>query len=425
MKRKQTLRIPIPVCLVVGLSVASAAAAQGHRATAAGARGYGLAGVGVALGGSPLEALRLNPALLAGAGAVEISIASESEEGSLSSEVGPFSGTTADDTEDDLTPAFAWSGQQAGGGRISWGIGAYEAGGFGVDYHQQADNPVLAPQPFGFGAFYTQYEVMHVPVALAYQVSPAFSFGVAAKLGQATFGASPAGFATPDCTSALGPCYFPDVDEDRQTAVGWQAGVLWGSERFAVGASYSVGEEYDFEWNSAVANPGVPTFGTNRQIAHTIAEPDVTTVGVVYRPTARLAIAVDGQQIAYEDAEGFGSGTGAPGFADVTVMGVAVEMMLSQAVTLRVGATQADSPIEQERAFFAIGSPLVIEDRLAAGLSWRFGLGELDVAYVVGDESELSGAFISPAGAPIPGTSVGFDRSSETLSVGFRYRPRG
>jgi long-subunit fatty acid transport protein len=383
--------------------------------------------VGVALGGSPLEALRLNPALLVegDGGVIEVSVAQESEEGSLSSEIGPFSGTTSDDSEDDLAPAFAWSGRPPGG-RLAWGVGAFEAAGFRVDFAQTASNPITAPQPFGFGTIQTSYEVVHVPLAIAYEASAAFSVGLAARLGQATFAADPARFATPDCASATN-CTLPSVGEDRQTAIGWQVGALLElGTRFALGASYALGEEYDFRWNAAVSNPSLPTFRTHREIALTVAEPDVAAVGIVYRPTARIAVAVDGQQIAYEDAGGFdgASAAGLARFSDVTVFGLGVELQVTDAVTLRLGASQSDAAVEGDQAFFAVSAPAIVEERFAAGLSWRLGAGELDLAYLRGNEAEVSGPLVSPVG-PIPGSTVGLERSSDTIAIGFRYRPSG
>jgi long-chain fatty acid transport protein len=413
---------PCVLAVLASSVLAANADAQGHRLPAAGARGAGMAGVGVALAGSPLEALRLNPALLAvGEGwATEATIANETDKGSLSSTVGPFSGSTDDDGSDNLLPAFGWS-RHAAGSRVAWGVGAFTAGGFGVDYPQTPSNPVLASAPFGLGRVQSRYEVLHVPLALAFEVGPGLSLGLGAHLGQASFGTTSVAFATPDCTGPAGPCFFPSIDDDRQTALGWQVGALYRlGERFALGGSFSTKETYDFEWNSLVANPSLPTFGTHRTVTLTIEEPSVATVGIAYQPTGRWTIALDGQQLAYDGTKGFGDELG---FADVTVIGLAVELHASDRFTVRLGASRADSALADAEAFDVIASPVLVEDRLAAGLSWRLaGGGELDLAYVRGGEQDISGPFLGPAG-PLPGTTVTFERSSDIVSVGFRFRP--
>lgn len=381
-----------------------------------------MAGAGVAVGGSALEALRLNPALLATGNGQEVegAVANQSDDGSIASRVGPFSGRTNDAGRDSLLPAFAWSGHAAK--RVAWGFGAFTAGSFGVDVGQDSTNPILAPQPSGFGRVHSRYEVFHVPFAVAFEVTPAFSFGVAARLGQATFGANPATFAAPDCSGPAGPCFFPVADDEKDTAMGFQVGALYTiGQRFALGASYSIAERYELEWHSAVANPSLPTFGRNRTFEQTMEEPAVATVGIAFQPTPRWTLALDGQQIAYDGTEGFGD---AFGFQDVTVVVLGIELQATDKLSLRLGASRADSPIQDERAFAAIAAPVLVKERFAAGLGWVFARGlTLDLAFVHGGKEAISGPFLGPSGA-VPNTSVTLERLADTISVGFRFRPQ-
>src|SRR5437763_906227 len=84
----------------------------------------------------------------------------------------------------------------------------------GADYPQDSTNPILAPQPIGFGRVYSNYQLLKVPTVLSWQLSDAFSFGLSLNAAYATLTANPAGFAAPDCSGPAGPCFVPSVNDD-------------------------------------------------------------------------------------------------------------------------------------------------------------------------------------------------------------------
>src|SRR5207244_3152829 len=64
------------------------------------------------------------------------------------------------------------------GSKLSFGLGIFALAGFGVDYPGSSVNPVLtAPPPngIGFGPIFSQFEVLQITPAVAYQVTDRFS----------------------------------------------------------------------------------------------------------------------------------------------------------------------------------------------------------------------------------------------------------
>jgi long-chain fatty acid transport protein len=403
------------------LATAPAWAANGHLLHGVGAVNSSMGGAGVALPNDALGALSLNPALLTQIDGHKMEFSAEynTAKNAVESEIGPFSGRTEEEGDPSLIPAFGFTVHKPGGAS-AFGVGFLGLAGFGVDYPQTAGNPITTPQPGGFGRIYSNYAYMKVPVTFAYQVTPNFSIGASLNAGRATLTANPAGFATPDCTSATN-CVFPSVNADSAWGFGATVGMLWkASDRFNLGLSYATEQDFeDFEWHTTVANTASPNFGRDRTVKFQLNAPAQLTAGLGFKPTDRLSIALDGKQIFYEDTEGFKD---VLGLRDITVISLGLQYQATPNFTLRLGGNHGDSAIESDRVFFTVPVPAVFEDHITAGFGMRVTPSLVaNLGYYHVFENRVSGPIYSPATGPIPGSRITTEMAMDSFVATFSF----
>lgn len=407
------------------LTGAPAWAGNGNILHGVGAVNSAMGGAGVALPNDPLGALHLNPALLTRIDGHRFEFSAENNkaknavESSVQTPVGTFSGRTEDDGDPSLIPAFAWTRNK--GGNFAYGMGFLGLAGFGVDYPQDSSNPILAPQPQGFGRVYSNYQLMHVPVAFAWRVNEALSLGLSLNAARATLTANPAGFASPDCSGPAGPCFVPSVNADSAYGFGATVGIHYQmNDAFALGASYTTEQDFeDFEWNSAAANPGLPNYGTARRLKFQLNAPPTLAVGLAFTPTENLQIALDGKQIGFGDAEGLSDFLG---WEDITVYALGLQYKATDKLTLRAGYNLSESPIPAQANFGNVPVPGIFEDHYTAGLGfWVNEVLQANLAYYQALENRSSGPFVSPSG-PVPGTQVTNEMAMEAVVATFSFK---
>jgi len=403
------------------LATAPAWAANGHLLHGVGAVNSSMGGAGVALPNDALGALSLNPALLTQIDGHKMEFSAEynTAKNAVESEIGPFSGRTEEEGDPSLIPAFGFTVHKPGAGS-AFGVGFLGLAGFGVDYPQTAGNPITAPQPAGFGRIYSNYQYMKVPVTFAYQVTPNFSVGASLNAGRATLTANPAGFATPDCTSATN-CVFPSVNADSAWGFGATIGALWkATPSLNFGLSYASEQDFeDFEWHTTVANRSSPAFGTDRTVKFQLNAPAQLVAGIGWRPTSNLAIALDGKEIFYEDTEGFKD---VLGLRNITVISLGIQYEATPNLTLRLGGNHGDSAIESDRVFFTVPVPAVFEDHITAGFGMRVTPSLVaNLGYYHVFENRVSGPIYSPATGPIPGSRITTEMTMDSLVATFSF----
>lgn len=415
----------VPLLASALLAAPAAWAGNGHNLHGIGAVNSSMGGAGVALPIDPLGSLLLNPALITHldgsrfAFSAEYNTPSNSVESSVATPIGTFTGKTDEDGDPSLIPAFGFTHHKQGS-RFAYGMGFLGLAGFGVDYPQDPGNPILAPQPRGFGRVYANYQLMKVPTILAWQLSDNFSFGLSLNAARASLTADPAGFANPDCSGPAGPCYFPSVNTDSAWGFGLGVGAYWKiSPAFALGASYSSETEFeDFEWNSAHANPGLANFGTAEKIKLQLNMPAMAIVGLGWTPTDRLSVALDGKWINYENTEGFKD---ILGFEDINVAEIGVQYKATERFALRAGYNKADNAIPAERTFLTVATPAIFEEHYTVGLGVQASeYLTLNAAYYHVPENAITGPFLGPTG-PVPGTSVTTRMGMDAVIVTFDF----
>ena len=394
--------------LTVLLSAAPAWALDGHLLHGIGAVNSSMGGAGVALPGDPLGALNANPALLTKIDGHRFEFSSEilRATNTLSSQAGPFSGTTKDSSAPAVLPAFGWT-YHAPGSNVAFGMGFLGLAGFGVDYREDPNNPLLAPQPFGAGRVFSSYQMLKIPITAAFQLAPNFSLGFSANAERATLEVQPAGFAPPDC-SAGGVCFLPDVHSDNRFGFGATVGALWEiNPAFNLGGSYTTKTKFQsFEFNTVHANPHLPNFGTARTIKFEVDTPAIAVVGLGFKPTSNLSFALDGKWVQYASAAGFGTGAGALGWENIKVIAAGVQLKATPGLTLRAGYNHSDNPIPDRLSFNSIIAPAIFQTHACIGLGLKvYGNLDANLALYHVFKVEGSGPFLSPNG-PVPGTKV-------------------
>jgi long-chain fatty acid transport protein len=398
---------------LLGLTLLAAPAAyagNGHTLHGVGAVNSSMGGVGVALPIDTLGGLLLNPALATQQDGSHFAFSAENNTGtnavssSVQTPVGTFSGKTEDFGDTALIPAFGWV-HHTRGSNFAYGIGFLGLAGFGTDYPQTSTNPILSPQPRGFGRVYSSYQLLKVPTVLAWKLSDAFSFGVSLNVARATLEANPAGFANPDCSGPQGPCYFPSVNGDSAWGYGAGFGLHYKlSPSFALGASYNSKTTFqDFVWHTGGANPGLPSYGVNRKITLQLDLPAQAVVGLGWTPTEKLSVGIDGKWINYENAAGFKD---VLGFEDIMVGEIGLQYKATDRFAVRAGYNHSEVPIPAERTFLTVEVPAVFVNHYCVGLGFRATDAlTLDLAYYQVPNSSITGPFLGPTG-PVPGTSV-------------------
>lgn len=404
------------------LTALPAWAGNGHVLHGIGAVNSAMGGAGVALPNDALGALHLNPALLVDIPGSNFEFSAEynKAKNAVESQAGPFSGRTEEAGDTALVPAFGYS-QHKADSRFAYGMGFLGMAGFGADYPQDSTNPLLAPQPQGFGRVYSNYQLMRVPTSLAWKLNDALSVGISLNVARAALTADPAGFAAPDCSGPAGPCFVPSVNGDSAWGYGASVGVRYAiNPTFALGAAYNSEMEFeDFEWNSAVANPNLPTFGQARKIKLQLNFPETFVAGIAITPGDKLAIALDGKMISYESTEGFGD---VLGFEDINVIALGVQYKATERFTLRAGYNKADNPIPADRTFFTVATPAIFEDHYTVGLGVQATDNmQLNLTYYRVPENRISGPFVSPVIGPVPGTRVTTEMAMESVVATFSF----
>ena len=180
------------IAVLAGAAATPALATDGHFLHGVGAINSSMGGAGVAAPRSLLGAFYLNPAGLSLFRGTRMEFGFEMflADRTVSSSFGPLSGSTTSTSEYTPVPAMGLSMQL--NDRVTVGLGGLGVGGFGVDYAASSPtaspNPILLPEPNGFGAVYSNYSLLKITPAIAWRASERLSVGAAINVDWASLG---------------------------------------------------------------------------------------------------------------------------------------------------------------------------------------------------------------------------------------------
>lgn len=350
-------------------------------------------------------------------------------------------GTTKDDRGTSIMPALAmvWGKEES---KHTFGVSAFGVSGFGVTFPLESNNP-LSPtfnptvnsnpinypqQAGGFGRLESDYMLLQVSLAYAYQLSDKVSIGL-----QPTFNYS-ALTLIPNPTSSPSPTLGYPVSE-KSSAVGYgaQAGVFYDSKSgFKLGASYKTPQSFvnfDFK-NTYLDGSSAPA---NQ---FTMDYPGILSIGTGYS-VRNFDIALDARQVFYSSTKGFEAKGWTPtgsvkgfGWKDMTVVSFGVQYKGINKLPLRVGYTYSTNPISEELAFFSTPATAVIKNAFQLGMGYQVSdkLTINGVYHYGTSGGATTGQLLNPMAATVsdpygklPGTSVSYTMTTSMLMFGINY----
>lgn len=349
------------------------------------------------------------------------------------------SGITEDDRGISPMPALAmvWGKE---GSKHTFGASAFGISGFGVTFPEEANNPLSAsfnpalnsnpinyPQAaMGFGRIESDYMLLQVGVAYAYEISDKFSIGVQPNINYAALELAPNPTASPTMAG------YPTTDKVSAIGFGAQFGLFYDSGLgIKLGASYKTAQKFEeFEFENTYLDNSTAT--NNFQMDY----PAIFSVGFGYS-TGDVDLAVDFRRVDYENTEGF-SETGWTqtasvagfGWKNISILSAGLQYKGINKLPLRFGYTYSSNPIPEEITFFNIPATAIIKDAFQFGLSYEASdKFALDAVFHYGKSGDpTSGPILNPmlisSGNPygaIPGSDVSYEMTTSMIMVGASY----
>jgi long-chain fatty acid transport protein len=356
-----------------------------------------------------------------------------------------ISGTTEDDRGVSPLPnvAFVWDYDDS---KHTFGVSAFGISGFGVTFPENTNSPADAmgnPNPnfnptgnnnpinwpqaaMGFGHIESDYMLLQVGLAWAYQLSDKFSIGVQPNFNYAALELAPNPTASPN--------NFGYANTDKASALGFgaQFGIFYDSGfGLKLGASYKTNQTFsEFEFENTY--PDGSTATNKFQMDY----PAIFSLGAGYTK-GNFDLALDFRRIDYENTEGFNNSgwtqTGSVagfGWDNISVVSAGIQYKGVNKLPIRLGYTYSSGPIPDELTFFNIPATAIIKNAYQFGLSYIINDNwQVDGVFHYGDSSgSKSGQILNPMmvsptnplGA-IPGSEVSYDMTTSMVMFGLSY----
>jgi long-chain fatty acid transport protein len=419
---------------------ATARATDGHFLHGVGAVNSALGGAAVASNASLLGSFFVNPAGLASFEGTNLEMGFEmlKPDRTVTSSFGTMTGSTTSTSEFTPIPAFGFSTKLNNG--VVIGLAGIGIGGFGVNYPADPTNPIMMPRPYGFGQVYSNFGLMKIVPAVAWNASPKLRLGFAVNVDWASLAVNPMPTAAPAVDPGPDGNFMTQDDRayyssaaaaDGAFGFGMQAGLQYQvNDKFAVGVSYTSPQIFeDFEYTAVYENPNLTSFNAPRTFSFRMDAPAIYAAGLAWNATSKLHTAADVKFYTYSSTKGFDeSGYNADGsvkgfgWDDIMVVALGAQYLATEKVTLRGGYNYSGNPIPDAMSMYNLPAPAVVQHNISAGLGYKVRPGvEINVAGYVALENEISGPMLKPTA--IPGTSVTNAMSEKSILLGFTFTP--
>jgi long-chain fatty acid transport protein len=307
-----------------------------------------------------------------------------------------------------------------------YGLGLFSAGGFAVNYPGSTTNPILTPQApngLGLGAVSAELQVFQLAPTIAYRLTDRLSVGFAPTLSLAHLTADPAFLAPPDDANKDGFATYEDATHGRlEAGGGFQVGIYYITEScWHLGASFKSPQWFEtFRYNSR------DELGQPRNVQFQFNYPMMTSIGAAYTGFQQWTLAADFRYIDYHNATGFDQSgfdptTGAVrglGWDSIFAAAFGAQYELTPCCSLRLGYTYNTNPIRGDRSMFNVASPLVLENTIYMGASYKLTpTFTVSLAYAHAFENSVTGPITTPFGA-VPGSTVESSAAADTIVFG-------
>jgi long-chain fatty acid transport protein len=382
--------------------------AQGAAQPAAGPVNSAMGGAGTALPNESLGALMFNPALIAVAPGNQISFTTEFFEDSINVDTTLSAGgrthRSLSTSQLNIVPAFGWMSRHPEK-KMALGFGLIGLGGFSTDYPQDTASVLFSQAPNGLGRAYSTYNVAKIPFALGYQKTPKLSLGASLNVYLGQFAMAPM-WSTDSDEAYAGPDarWYPEAGRPSQRfGIAVQLGFLYqASTSLSVGGSITTPPNFaKYKWNSTIADPTSPGFGTDRTLTYDLDGPLVVSFGAGWKPGKKTQVAVDGMFTKYKGVAGFGSSGGTVegivypfGWGDVWTFKAGVQYQATDKLALRAGYNFSETPLRSEVVVSSVIAPLANQQRIDGGFGYKvFPFLEANASFSYGPREHVTGPF--------------------------------
>lgn len=408
--------------------------------TTAHAQGFVLPGVGpvnnsmgaagVALPTESQAALMQNPALIAKSDGNQITFSTEffKDGAHFDARIGSFSGGTDGTIDMAVIPSFGWMGRVKDGSKMVLGFGLLGTAGFRTDFPQSSANPLLNPQPNGYGRFYTDLQIAKIPFAMATQVNPKLAVGFSLNLYRGVLAASPLPGTTAD-VAANGAHFIESAgNQVPRLGFGAQFGVVYDVNPMAsVGVSYTTPQKFSqYKWNSTNADVTSPNYQKATTLTFNLNGPQIFTFGVGLKPNKAVRLAIDGRYVDMSRTRGIGDSASDSLIKWRSCWAVLFggEFMMNDHTAVRAGFNYLQTPIHAERVAFSLGTPSTFQKHFTVGagtmVSKHMGF---DLGFYLVPREEISGPVLDPVtAAPLPNSNVTLSNKLTSFQFGLNFK---
>jgi opacity protein-like surface antigen len=210
---------------------------------------------------------------------------------------------------------------------------------------------------------------------------------------------------------AAGNRFYPEAGSLASGyAVTPQFGFLYQhSPAMSVGASLTLPQNFTkYEWNSTIANPGLPEYGTARTLDFDLDGPMIVSFGTAIR-RAKTQVAIDGMFTKYEGVAGFGSPGGIIdgvvypfGWRNVWTIKAGVQHQATEKLAVRGGYNYSNMPLRDEVVLTMTGAPATFQHHYTGGVGIRmFPFLEAEAAFYYVPRDHVRGPLPNLAGEVI------------------------
>jgi long-chain fatty acid transport protein len=413
-----SVRATVFVPFIAGLLAASVAGAtNGYFSHGYGSKSEAVAGAAIAL---PQDSLTIaaNPAgLTAVADGIDAGIdIFFPSRGAVITQGGVSAAFSGNDTPRFYVPAFGFSRHLSP--KLAFGVALFGNGGLNTDYRSNPFARFGSQGPAG-----VNLQQAFLSPALAYQVTPTQSLGVALNIAYQKFEARGLG-AFAGFSSA--PTAVTNRGADTATGLGFRLG--WSGQ---FGNYVTLGAT----WQPKTSTSKFKNYAGLFADQGGFDIPETYGVGVAIKATPALTLALDWQRILYADVPSVGNSlaallkgvplgaTNGPGFGwrDVSAYKFGAVYRAGEQLTLRAGYGTSQQPIPASQTFFNLLAPGVVEAHLTAGASWRVSdHSEWSVSYLHALDKTVHGSGSIPA--PFGGGEVDIHLKEDSLGASYNYR---
>ena len=428
-QRALTLAAPAAAWLLAAISSTSALAAEADMQNGIGAREKALAGADVA-SSTDATAASLNPAGLVNVESqVNVAASFLYLNGGYTSPVG---GGINADGHHDSNPGLAFIPNLAATWRVNSGLVDAVAltvyGNAGVNTHYNDLPNANCPVPgmsgvFCGGALGIKMAQTFYSVAVAKQILPGISIGVAPILARQTLQIDGGGFfAAAFPGASIDPDNFSNKGTDESWGVGARAGVEWKVTRnIRLGLSGHAPmhmSNFDKYRGLLAEQGGFDVPGTLQAGVAVDVMPNLTLLAD-YKRIWFSSVASIGNPSTNFPGIPFGANNGGGfGVKDVDVIKLGLEWQHSPALTLRAGYSYNTAPIGARDADINIVTLGIVQHHLTSGLKYQLNRSwDVELAAMYAPRATVTGIELLTAGR-----SVEIEMSQFEFTVGAVYR---